>query len=108
MQKKMWRFKDNIEIFSVVYQDDSFILVMNDSTELFSFGMLRDFGTLYGFPVNWSCLNLNELIDILTRLIDIDKKYVPELGEISMKNISRWEGMIHSAEKYFESGYTEV
>lgn len=108
MRKKMWRFKNNIEIFTVLYDDKSFILVFNDETELFSFGMTRDFGTLCWFPVNWSCLNLNELIDILNRLIEIDQKYISQLGELSEKNINRWQCMIDSAVKYFESGYTEV
>lgn len=108
MRKKMWRFKNNVEIFTVLYEDESFILIFNDDTEVFSFGMTRDFGTLCGFPVNWSCLNLNELVDILTRLIDVDKKYISELGEIAENSINRWKSMIDSAVKFFESGYMEV
>lgn len=108
MRKKMWRFKDNVEIYSVLYEDDSFILVFNDETEVFSFGMTRDFGSLCGFPVNWSCLNLNQLVDILHRFITIDEKYISETGEYATKNIERWNSMIHSATKFFESGYMEV
>lgn len=108
MRKKIWRFKNNVEVFTVLYEDDSFILVFNDETEVFSFGMTCDFGTTYGFPVNCSCLNLNKLIDILDTLIEIDKKYISQLGELSEKNIVRWERMIEAATKYFESGYTEV
>ena len=108
MYKKIWEFKNNFEVFSVLYEDESFVLVFNDESKLFSFGMTQDFGTLCGFPVNWSSLNLNELLDILNRFIENDKKYIPQLGDIAKNQIKRWECMINSAIKYYDSGYIEV
>lgn len=109
MRKKVWSFKDNSEIFSVLYEDDMFILVFNDDTEVYSFGLAKDFDTLYGFPVNWSCLNLDQLVDLLSRFILIDEKHARELGrKISKKNIQRWQGMKDAAVKFSKSGYTEV
>ena len=48
---------------------------MDDESKLYSFGLRNDFGTLYGFPVNQSCLTKEETIDILKIFIEIDNKY---------------------------------
>lgn len=96
MKKLKWYYKHGTkyELFSVLYEDDSFILVMNDDTKNYSFGLTRDFGTLYGFPVNQSCLTLDECKKQLNAFIKIDKKYLNSLGEIAEKNIERWQNML--------------
>ena len=38
MNKKIWYFKNNSEVYTVLYEDNYFILVMNDNTKLYSFG----------------------------------------------------------------------
>lgn len=75
MKTKKWHFKNNYELYNVLYEDDRFILVQNVNDKLFSFGVASDFGTLLGFPVNQSCLTKNECINILKRFIDISKEY---------------------------------
>ena len=75
MNKKVWYFKNNSEVYSVLYEDKTYILVMDDESKLYSFGLRNDFGTLYGFPVNQSCLTKEETIDILKIFIEIDNKY---------------------------------
>ena len=75
MNKKVWYFKNNSEVYSVLYEDKTYILVMDDESKLYSFGLKNDFGTLYGFPVNQSCLSKEETIDILKIFIEIDNKY---------------------------------
>lgn len=75
MKTKKWYFKNNCEIYNILYEDNRFILVQNVNNKLFSFGVTSDFGTLLGFPVNQSCLTKNECINILKRFINIDKKY---------------------------------
>ena len=75
MNKKVWYFKNNSEVYSVLYEDKTYILVMNDESKLYSFGLKNDFGTLCGFPVNQSCLSKEETIDILKIFVKIDNKY---------------------------------
>ena len=75
MNKKVWYFKNNSEVYSVLYEDKTYILVMNDESKLYSFGLKNDCGTLCGFPVNQSCLTKEETIDILKIFIEIDNKY---------------------------------
>ena len=76
MKKIKWYFKNNhYEIYNVLYEDDKYILVQNDSTKNYSFGLKRDFGTLFGFPINQSCLSKEECINRLNSVIEIDKKY---------------------------------
>lgn len=96
MKKLKWYFKHGTtyELFSVLYEDEQFILVQNDNTKKFSFGLKRDFGTLYGFPVNQSCLTLAECKKLLNAFIRIDKGYLDSLGEIAEKNIERWQNML--------------
>ena len=73
MGKLRWYLKNGtkFEEYSVLYSDDKFILVQNDNSKKYSFGLKRDFGTLYGFPVNQSCLNKKEIKQQLERLINI-------------------------------------
>ena len=75
MKTKKWYFKNNYELYNVLYEDDRFILVQNVNDKLFSFGVASDFDTLLGFPINQSSLTKNECIDKLKRFIDISKKY---------------------------------
>lgn len=75
MKTKKWYFKNNYELYNVLYEDDRFILVQNVNNKLFSFGIASDFGTLLGFPVNQSCLTKNECINSLKSFIDISKEY---------------------------------
>jgi hypothetical protein len=96
MKKLNWYFKHGTicHVYSVLYEDDDFILVQNDETQEYSFGLKGDFGTFWGFPVNQSCLSSNEAEKILTEFIEIDKKYLDTLGEIAANNIRRWKNMI--------------
>lgn len=75
MKTKKWYFKNNYELYNILYDDTRFILVQNCNTKLFSFGLVEDFGTLLGFPVNQSCLNKNECINRLNRFIEIAKEH---------------------------------
>lgn len=75
MKTKKWYYKNNYELYNVLYEDNRFILVQNVNNKLFSFGVASDFGTLLGFPVNQSCLTKNECINTLKKFINIDKKY---------------------------------
>lgn len=75
MNIKRWYFKNNYEDYKVFYQDEKYILVQNINTEKYSFGLGKDFGSFYGFPVNQSCLNKDECIKTLETFIQIDKKY---------------------------------
>lgn len=63
------------EEFTPLYNDGEHILVQNDETKEYSFGLARDFGTLFGFPVSHSCLPLDELNATLDDMISIDKEY---------------------------------
>lgn len=97
MKKLKWYYKHGTmyETFSVLYQDNSFILVQNDNTKNYSFGLTRDFNTLYGFPVNQSCLTLAELKKQLNAFVRIDKKHFKECpNDWFIENITRWENMI--------------
>jgi hypothetical protein len=89
MKKLKWYFKNGtmFEVFSVLYEDDNYILVKNDETEKLSYGLKKDFGTLYGFPVNQSCLTNCECVSMLNAFIEIDKKYIDSLGEYSRDKI---------------------
>lgn len=98
MKQLKWYFKHGMhyETFSVLYEDDKFMLVRNDQTSKYSFGMVKCFNTLYGFPVNWSCLHKEKAIDVLNGLIGVEQKHLPELGEYAETNIIRWRGMINA------------
>ena len=93
--KRRWYFKSGTkyEEYSVLYDDGKFTLVKNDNTGHYSFGLCRDFGSFLGFPVNQSCLSAPEVLHLLDAFIGIDKKYLPDLGDIAVENIARWEKM---------------
>lgn len=96
MEKLRWYFKNGtkFEEYSVLYADDKFILVQNDHTKKYSYGLRRDFGTLYGFPVNQSCLTLDEAKGMLNAFVKIDTSYFDSLGYIAQENINRWNSML--------------
>lgn len=77
MRKLKWYYKngETFEVYSVLYDNGKYILVQNDNTKKYSFGLSRDFGSIYGFPVNQSCLTKKELEERLLAFINIDKKY---------------------------------
>lgn len=75
MDIKRWYFKKNYEYYYCLYEDDKFILVQNIENRKYSFGLSKDFGSFYGFPVNQSCLNEDECIKRLKEFIKIDEKY---------------------------------
>ena len=72
MKIKRWYFKNNYEDYKVLFENETYILVQNINTKKYSFGIARDFGSFYGFPVNQSCLNKNECIERLKQFIEID------------------------------------
>lgn len=96
MEKLRWYLKSGtkFEEYSVLYSDDRFILVQNDNTKKYSYGLRRDFNTLYGFPVNQSCLTNDEAKEMLFAFIKIDKSYLDSLGDIAKENINRWNSML--------------
>ena len=106
MKQRKWYYGNGTtsETYNVLYCNGKFILVENDETKAISFGLERDFNTLYGFPVGWSCLPPNEAIDLLRRLIRIDSK--PEYRELRALEKSRdgktcidqWQEMIAAIE----------
>ena len=101
MKKWKWYYKHGtaFEIFSVLYDKDDYVVVKNDDTETYNFGLKKDFGTLCGFPINQSCLTKEEIIKQLNAFIDIDKKYLKECpNDWFMQNINRWKDMILSVE----------
>ena len=77
MRKLKWYYKngETFEVYSVLYDNGKYILVQNDNTKKYSFGLARDFGSLYGFPVDQSCLTKKEVKERLLAFIEIDKKY---------------------------------
>lgn len=96
MEKLRWYFKHGTkyEEYTVLYREEDYILVQNDATGKYDFGLARDFGTLYGFPVNQSCLTEQEAIDRLNAFISIDEKYIPSTGDFARRNIDRWQKML--------------
>lgn len=88
MEQRKWFFNHgaNFELFNVLFDRDGFIVVQNDKTNAISFGTTDCFGSLFGFPVNQSCLTKNEAISILRGWIEIDKSYT--------FSTSRWKSMI--------------
>ena len=96
MKKLKWYLKNGtrFEEYSVLYDDSKFILVQNDNTKKYSYGLKGDFGTLFGFPVNQSCLTVEEAKEMLTAFIKIDESYIDTLGDIAKANIKRWNDML--------------
>jgi hypothetical protein len=88
MEQRKWFFNHgaNFELFNVLFDCDGFLVVQNDETRTISFGTADCFGSLFGFPVNQSCLTKDEAISVLRGWIEIDKGYgFPT---------SRWKNMI--------------
>ena len=96
MEKLRWYFKQEtkFEEYSVMFYDGDYILVQNDNSKKYSYGLKRDFGTLFGFPVNQSCLTEKEAKDMLYAFIEIDKSYIDSLGDIAKNNIEIWSNML--------------
>ena len=96
MKKLKWYFKngESYETYTVLYETDGWLLVKNNNTKEYSFGLARDFGTLLGFPVNQSCLPFEKAKAQLNAFVAIDEKYLPTLGDIARNNIKRWKDMI--------------
>lgn len=94
MKQLKWHLKHGtkFETYNVLYEDETFILVQNDNTKKYSFGAASDFGSLYGFPVDQSCLTQDEARNILNDFIEIDKRSIAY--PFANKNISRWKNMI--------------
>ena len=77
MEQRKWFFNHgaNFELFNVLFDRDGFLVVQNDETRTISFGTADCFGSLFGFPVNQSCLTKDEAISVLRGWIEIDKGY---------------------------------
>lgn len=96
MKKLRWYFKGGttFEEYTALYEDESFILVQNDKTGKYSFGLSRDFGSLFGFPVSWSCLDLKKLKKVLSGLIRVDKRFIGKTAGQAERGIERWQAML--------------
>lgn len=92
MKKLKWYFKN----FSVLYEKDGWLVVKNDNTKKYSFGLSKDFGIFLGFPVNQSCLSLDEIKNVLEDYIRIDRDSIEIIPEIATENIKRWQDMMES------------
>ncbi len=90
MKKIRWFYKNgSFEEYSVLFEDNRFILVQNDKTKKYSFGPRSDFDSFYGFPVNNSCLTDREIISQLHNYIDIDNGF-------DLISVGRWKCMIEA------------
>ena len=95
------------EDFVVLYENDDWILVKSKQhdeqkyPELgeYSFGLKREFSSLYFFPVNQSCLKKQQAIDTLRRFIKVDETYIPTTRDFALIAIKRWQGMIEALEQ---------
>jgi len=102
---RRWYFKHGTryEEFNVLYDNGMFMLVQNRETKAFSFGLCEDFGTLFGFPVNWSCLTKDQTIELLQGMIRVDNTD-PELDAIWKKQYGyteseQWQAMIEAVSR---------
>lgn len=93
MKTKRWYFKNNYEDYNILHEDNSYILVQNINSGKYSFGIISDFGSFYGFPVDQSCLTKNECIERLKRFIKIDSEYINKVPNIN-DNIKTWKIMV--------------
>lgn len=101
MRKIMRRFYKHgtcFEDFELIYEQTKgahHILVRNMNTNKYSFGVESDFKSLYGFPVNQSCLTLDEAKQRLKSFIKIDKQYnLPA----AYSTLDIYEGMLKALE----------
>lgn len=76
MEQRIWYFKHGTvkQPYDIIYDDGTHICVRSVNSGKYSYGMTHDFGTLYGFPVNQSCLTLSEIIERLQAQIDNSKR----------------------------------
>lgn len=90
MKQLKWYFKHGTksESYSVLYEDETFMLVQNENSGKISFGTKDCFGTLYGFPVDWSCLTKEKALETLTALYDITTT--------NTKLKTTWKGMLNA------------
>ena len=102
---RRWYFKHGTryEEFNVLYDNGMFMLVQNRETKAFSFGLCEDFGTLFCFPVNWSCLTKDQAIELLQGMIRVDNTD-PELDAIWKKQYGyteseQWQAMIEAVSR---------
>ena len=102
---RRWYFKHGTryEEFNVLYDNGMFMLVQNRETKAFSFGLCEDFGTLFGFQVNWSCLTKDQAIELLQGMIRVDNTD-PELDAIWKKQYGyteseQWQAMIEAVSR---------
>lgn len=102
---RRWYFKHGTryEEFNVLYDNGMFMLVQNRETKAFSFGLCEDFGTLFGFPVNWSCLTKDQAIELLQGMIRVGNTD-PELDAIWKKQYGyteseQWQAMIEAVSR---------
>lgn len=105
MNRRRWYYKNGtcFEEFDILFDNGRFMLVQNRETKAFSFGICEDFGTLFGFPVNWSCLTKDRAIEILQGMIRIDS-INPELDAICKKQYGyteseQWQAMIEAVSR---------
>lgn len=108
MEQRKWYYKrgTRYELFNILFDNGRFMMVENAETKAISFGMSNCFNTLYGFPVNWSCLTKEQAGDVLRALIAIDEKY-PELRQLELEQfgytqIDQWKHMIDALSGSFQ------
>lgn len=77
------------EKFEVLFDNGKYCVVKNCETKDYSFGLWRDFYDLYYFPVNQSCLTLEQIKYRLNAFIEINKKYFKTQEE--QKNFGKVE-----------------
>lgn len=114
MKQRKWFFKNGtcFEVYNILFDNGRFMLVQNDNSKKYSFGLCNDFGTLYGFPVNWSYLTADKCNDVLNGLIKIDskKEYAClrefELKEYGYTSIDQWQAMINALRQQTTKRYT--
>ena len=96
MKKLKWYFNHgkDFELFSVLYKKDGWLVVKNDNTGKYSFGLSRDFGSPLGFPVNQSCLSSDEIKNVLEDYINICSR---ESIILSSHKIKRFKKTIYKA-----------
>lgn len=95
------------EDFLVLYEKDDWILIKSKQHDeqkypefgAYSFGLKREFHSLYFFPVNQSYLKKEQAIDTLRRFIKVDETYIPTTGDFALIAIRRWQGMIEALEQ---------
>lgn len=105
MSVRRWYYKHGtcFEEFEVLYDNGRFMLVQNRETKVFSFGLCEDFGTLFGFPVDWSCLTKDQVIERLQGMIRLDSGN-PELDALWKKQYGyteseQWQAMIEAVSR---------